>query len=144
MTKKSRKERSFIRMPQYPGGNKAMHAFIAASLVYPPEALQNRIEGEVHVGYTVNNDGHVEDIHVINGLGYGCDQEAIRLISLLKYAAADNYGMKVRSSLRTRVKFRLPVQDSITLSYSVAGAKNKEKPAEKPAGGNSYGYTISF
>jgi TonB family protein len=121
-----------------------MHAFIAASLVYPPEALQNRIEGEVHVGYTVNNDGHVEDIHVINGLGYGCDQEAIRLISLLKYAAADNYGMKVRSSLRTRVKFRLPVQDSITLSYSVAGAKNKEKPAEKPAGGNSYGYTISF
>ncbi len=144
MTKKSRKDKNFIKMPQYPGGNDALRKFIDSQLRYPDQALEKMIEGQVHVVYTVTNEGHVEDIGIVSGIGYGCDEEAIRLISLLKYSAAANHGMKVRSSMRTRINFRLPQAPAPVLNYSVTAAPEKQKPAEKPAGGQVYGYTISF
>ncbi len=131
-------------MPQYPGGNEALRKFIDSQLKYPELALERMIEGSVHVSYTVSNEGLVEDIVVVNGIGHGCDEEASRLISLLKYSPADNHGVKVRSSMRTRINFRLPQAPAPVLNYSVVPEKEKQKPAGKPAGENVYGYTISF
>ncbi|PKP01937.1 MAG: hypothetical protein CVU14_04285 [Bacteroidetes bacterium HGW-Bacteroidetes-9] len=142
MTKKSKKDKNFIKMPQYPGGNEALRKFIEGELRYPEKALESRIEGQVHVAYTVSNEGKVEDIEVVNGLGYGCDEEAIRLISLLKYAPASNHGMKVRSSMRTRISFRLPGSGNLAIQYTVT--PEKAKPAPKETGQQLYGYTISF
>lgn len=144
MTKKSKKDKNFIKMPQYPGGNEALRKFIDSQLKYPDPALERMIEGQVHVTYTVTNEGRVDDIVVVSGIGHGCDEEAIRLISLLKYSPAANHGMKVRSSMRTRINFRLPQAPAPVLNYSVAPKQEKQKPAEKPAGGNLYGYTITF
>lgn len=144
MTKKSKKDKNFIKMPQYPGGNEALRKFIDSQLIYPDLALERMIEGQVHVTYTVTNEGRVEDVVVVSGIGHGCDEEAIRLISLLKYSPAANHGMKVRSSMRTRINFRLPQAPAPVLNYSVTPKQEKQKPAIKPAGGNLYGYTITF
>jgi TonB family protein len=144
MAKKSRKDKNFIKMPQYPGGNDALRKFIDSQLRYPDLAIERMIEGPVHVTYTVSNEGKVEDIEVVSGIGHGCDEEAIRVISLLKYAPADNHNLKVRSNMRTRINFRLPQAPAPVLNYTVVPEKEKQKPAEKPAGGNVYGYTISL
>jgi len=144
MSKKSRKDKNFIKMPQYPGGSEALRKFIDGELRYPDLALERMIEGVVHVAYTVSNEGQVEDVEVVNGIGHGCDEEAIRVIKLLRYAPADNYGVKVRSSMRTRINFRLPHAPAPVLNYTVTSEPAKQKPAIKPAGGNNYGYTITF
>lgn len=142
MVKKSRKDKSFVKLPQYPGGSDALRKFIDSQLRYPEKALENRIEGQVHISYTVSNEGKVEDIEVVSGIGYGCDEEAVRLISLLKYGAADNHGVKVRSSMRTRISFRLPGSTGLAIQYTVT--PSKEKPAPEKAGQQTYGYTITY
>ncbi|KAF5064385.1 hypothetical protein DSECCO2_284720 [anaerobic digester metagenome] len=144
MSEKKKTEKKFVAAPEYPGGNAALKKFINENLRYPEEALTKQVEGVVHVSYTVTNDGNVEDILVKKGIGYGCDEEAVRVISLLKYEPAHNRGFRVRSTLRTRIFFRLPAAPVPVIAYSVVKENEKQKPAGKPAGNNSYGYTITF
>ncbi|MGV3557667.1 TonB family protein [Larkinella arboricola] len=46
----------------------------------PPEAKQKGISGTVRVRFQVGPDGSVSQLSVVQSLGYGCDEEAIRLI----------------------------------------------------------------
>ena len=144
MSAKKKKERKFINTPEYPGGTQAMRKFIGSNLKYPDEALEKQIEGIVYLSFTVNNDAVIEDIKVIKGIGFGCDEEAIRVISLLKYTVPHNRGMRVRSTIRTRINFHLPQAPTPVLNYTLTQDKEKEKPAVKTAGGNVYGYTLTF
>ena len=108
-----------------------------------PETLR----GSIHIppGYTDQQEAAVhQDVVVKKGIGYGCDEEAVRVISLLKYEPAHNRGFRVRSTLRTRIFFRLPAAPAPVIAYSVVKEKEKQKPAGKPAGNNSYGYTITI
>lgn len=144
MAAKKNKEKTFIQKPQYPGGSDAMRKEISNNLKYPDEAIEKQIEGTVYVSYVVNNMGDIEDIKVINGIGHGCDEEAMRLISLLRYERPRNRGMKVRTTMRTRINFRLPQAPAPVLNYTLTQEKDKQKPAVKTAGGNVYGYTLTF
>lgn len=62
------------------GGLKAYGDYLQQSLDYPKEAIEHNIQGFVNVQFLVNKDGSLSDFRIINGLGYGCDEEAIRLI----------------------------------------------------------------
>ena len=142
-TKKSR-EKKFILTPEYPGGSDALRKFIGSNLKYPDEALEKQIEGMVYLSYTVTDQAKIEDVRVIKGLGYGCDEEAIRLITLLKYGAAKNRGMRVRSTMKTKINFRLPQAPAPVLNYTLTQDTAKQKPAVKTAGSEVYGYTLTF
>ncbi|TWR26506.1 energy transducer TonB [Mucilaginibacter pallidiroseus] len=54
-------------------------------LQYPARAKEAGIKGSVLVEFTVGADGNTKNIIVVNGLGYGCDEEAIRVIKETKY-----------------------------------------------------------
>ena len=66
--------------PQFPGGKKALVQFIGNRLAYPLEARESAVEGEVKVSFTVMNCGTVANPKIVNGLGYGCDEEVIRIV----------------------------------------------------------------
>lgn len=68
------------RAPQFPGGEEGLKQFITDNLQLPPEALKAEVTGKVYVSFTVGDKGLLQDIKVIKGLGYGCDEEAVRLI----------------------------------------------------------------
>lgn len=59
--------------------------WIKSQLKYPDEAVKNKISGSVLVQYTVNIDGSLSQLHVVKGLGYGCDEEALRVMNLAKF-----------------------------------------------------------
>ena len=82
--KKERKEDSFIKKPYYKGGNQAMAAFIQSHLVYPAQ-VEVPIEGTVIVKYDVDHQGVVTDARVIKSLGPVFDEEALRVVKLLKF-----------------------------------------------------------
>lgn len=68
-------------MPEFPGGLKAMARYLKKNAVYPEKASQASIEGTVNVRLVVRADGSLSDLKVLKGLGYGCDDEALRLVS---------------------------------------------------------------
>jgi protein TonB len=82
--KKERKEDSFIKNPYYKGGNQALSAFVQANLIYPVNA-EIPIEGTVIVKYDVDHLGTVVDARVIKSLGSNFDEEALRVVRLLKF-----------------------------------------------------------
>ena len=75
--------KSFVKvdeMPQYPGGEQARLKFIREVVVYPDSARNSHIEGTVYAQFTVTETGLLTDIVVLRGLGYGCDEEVIKMI----------------------------------------------------------------
>ena len=54
-------------------------------MIYPDDALKSKIEGVVKAGYDVDVFGKVSKATIIKGIGYGCDEEALRLINLLRF-----------------------------------------------------------
>jgi len=72
-------------MPTFPGGDAALLKFLSSRLNYPEAALNHSISGKVHVTFTVDAEGHLHDPRVLKGLGYGLDEEAIRLVRLMPW-----------------------------------------------------------
>lgn len=81
------------RMPSFPGGQEEMYKFIYSELRYPAEAKRLGISGDVITRFTVAADGELEDIKVVKGLGYGCDEEALRVMAVMQEKYAWNSGL---------------------------------------------------
>lgn len=142
MKKSNRKPESFIKQPVYPGGHKAMNDFINANRKYPEEALENKIEGTVTIEFDVDVFGKVIATRVKHGIGYGCDEEARRLVSLLKYPKNKYSGLHVVYHMNINIHFRLhmaskPIPKEQTVVYSYVEKKKDVKPGDG-------GYTIDL
>lgn len=67
-------------MPQYPGGQNALMEYLFKSVVVPEKAKQKNISGTVYINFIVSSKGKILFPYVIRGIGYGCDEEALRVI----------------------------------------------------------------
>ncbi len=61
-------------------GTEAYQEYLAQNLRYPAAARDKAIQGVVRLRFTVNKNGKLSNFKVVQSLGYGCDEEAIRLI----------------------------------------------------------------
>lgn len=133
-----------LKSPQYKGGMAALKKFIADHLVYPQEALNAKIEGTVEVAYDVDGLGRIKNARILSGIGYGCDEEVIRLINSLVYQTAINKGKNTLTHKKLKINFKLPAAKPAGLSFNYELKKNLpviEKPtAVKP----TLSYTISI
>ena len=68
--------------PKYPGGHAAMERFFVANLRYPDG--EEGINGKIIIQFAVDTFGNVINIKISKGICHELDQEAIRLIRLLK------------------------------------------------------------
>ena len=72
------------RMPEYPGGDKALIKFVKARLRYPAYERNHGIEGRVMIRFVVMEDGNVEDVHVVKSVTPAMDAEAVRVVKMLR------------------------------------------------------------
>ncbi len=145
-----KRKNNFIHQPTYPGGLKALRQYVKENLVYPKEALEQKIQGSVHVKYIVNETGTVISAKVLHGLGHGCDEEAIRLVKQFKFNVKKTRGLKLKHNKSIKIHFRLAGNSQqkikntakvITkISYTTVA---KEKEISKDKGGG-YGYEIRY
>lgn len=91
----NRKPKTFINKTAYPGGVTALRRFIEANLKYPDAAVRHGIGGTVSLTFDVDYKGKISNIKIKHGLGYGCEEEALRLVKLMKYTSTKNRGMYV-------------------------------------------------
>lgn len=66
--------------PQFPGGPKALATFILKHQRYPEDARQYNVRGRVYTSFVIDEHGQISDVVILKGLGFGCDEEAIRII----------------------------------------------------------------
>ncbi len=86
------------------GGMPVFYDHVRSNLRYPNLARQREVEGKVFVQFVVETDGSLSEIEAIKGIGFGCDQEAIRLV---KQSSPWNPGT-VRGKLM-KVRMVLPI-----------------------------------
>lgn len=106
-----------VQPPNYPGGRKALDEFVRQNLVYPGEAVKSSTEGSVVVDYDVDIFGKVIAAKIRQGLGFGCDEEALRIVKLLKYPSRKYKGMHVVFHMHIVIHFRLPGAVSQPVSF---------------------------
>lgn len=96
-------------LPEPEGGRKAYQKYLETNLQYPQQALDQKIEGRVTIQFTVTFDGRVQDFNVIRSLGYGCDEEVIRLLRQGPAWSPSKRNEVTRDSkVRVRMRFKLP------------------------------------
>lgn len=142
----------FVSQPEYPGGPKELTKFLYANLRYPQAALDAGLEGTVLVEYDIDYQGKVVDTRVLQGIGQGCDEEACRVVKLLKFDVGKNRGLKVVFHRKARIQFKKLVQKpvkseqaqvQVNYNYTVATPAPVSPKEEKPAT-TTYHYTINM
>jgi TonB family protein len=72
---------------------------------YPPDALAAGIEGSVLLQLTIDAEGHVTDVQVVEGLGHGLDEAATTAARSFVFEPGRRDGVAVPSVLRYRYRF---------------------------------------
>jgi periplasmic protein TonB len=65
----------------FPGGELALQEYVNSHVAYPMIAKQQGIEGKVIISLEIDENGKIQDIEVIQGIGGGCEEEVVRVLS---------------------------------------------------------------
>jgi TonB family protein len=96
------------KMPQYPGGEKALLEYIGQHLRYPADAHQNGIQGRIIVRFIVNESGKVGDAEVVRGVYPSIDAEGLKVVnSLPDWIPGEQNGKKVAVYYTLPITFKL-------------------------------------
>ena len=90
------------------GGNVAFFSWIAANQHYPDLARKRHMQAKVPVEFTVQPDGSLTDVRVVQKHGSGMDEEAVRLIKASpKWEPALYQGRPIKQKMQLPVIFQL-------------------------------------
>lgn len=141
------KKKHFLKLPEYPGGKEEFRKYILENLKYPEEALKNRVEGIVHISAEINDNGEVSNAKIEKGIGFGCDEEALRLIYDAHFGEVKNRGLRVKTKKKFRIQFKLNEKKIIqtnnhsNIQYSYKPKELKHEDNNFP---NNYSYIINL
>ncbi len=93
---------------------------IHADLNYPAEAKEKDIKGKVFVQFIIQKDGTLREVMAVKGIGYGCDEEAVRVIK--------NGPLWVAGKQRghvVAVRMIMPVAFGVDHTYKRSGVSGK-------------------
>lgn len=100
--------KEFLTVEQMPEPAYNYLKFLADNIKYPSEASRNEISGVVYINFQVGPDGNIRDVKVTKGIGYGCDEEAVRVVSKMPaWTPGKQGGRAVPVRCQIPVRFRL-------------------------------------
>ena len=82
--------------------------YLAKNIKYPAEARANRVTGKLIMSFIIEIDGTVSNIKLIKGIGFGCDEELLRVFEKMpKWKPGIKDGVPVRTYQEIPVVFDL-------------------------------------
>jgi protein TonB len=82
--------------------------FLSKNIQYPQRAKEANVEGIVYVSFTVDGSGKVKDVKTLRGIGFGCDEEAVRVVSKLpQFTPGKQRGRAVSVGYNLPINFKL-------------------------------------
>ncbi|MEQ9301559.1 MAG: energy transducer TonB [Cyclobacteriaceae bacterium] len=95
-------------MPEPVGGFSEFYKFLGSEIKYPRAAKNNNVQGKVFVQFVVSKDGSLSEIEVVKGIGFGCDDESLRVMKLApKWTPGKQRGKPVRVRMIVPISFKL-------------------------------------
>lgn len=97
------------QMPEFPGGEDKLIAYLAKNIRYPRVAQENGIEGTVFVTFVVDSDGNIKDVKTQGSpKGGGLEEEAIRVVKTMpRWKPGRQNGRAVSVQYNLPVRFKL-------------------------------------
>jgi len=95
--------------PEFPGGQEAFVKFLRKNLRYPGIAAESGIQGKVILSFVIETNGDLSHIKVMRGIGSGCDEEAIRVLS-----KSPQWKPGIQNKRNVRVAYTLPINFSLS------------------------------
>lgn len=98
-----------IVQPEFKGGINNFYKFLGQNIMYPIEASRRGITGKVMLSFVVCEDGSLCDYKVEKGVGFGLDDEALRVVKKMNYQwePGEMRGKKVRVKYNVPIVFQL-------------------------------------
>jgi TonB family protein len=124
-------------MPQFNGGEEELYKFISTHLNYPTLAKENGIEGKTITCFVVEKDGSITNIEVLKKVGFGCDEEAVKLIKQMpKWYPGKIMGKNVRTYFTLPITFLItdPKPKIVLTDSIIKNTPNIETKASFPGG----------
>lgn len=106
--------------PTYPGGIENFYRFLGQNIKYPADAVKNNIQGNVFLSFTIEKNGAVNDLKIDRGLGYGTDEEALRVVKL-----AGMWNPGTIEGKAVAVKYNIPVKFTLNKKTTTTAAPTK-------------------
>lgn len=82
----------------------ALRDYLVQNIRYPETAATKKIKGRLWISFIVLPDGQLIDPEIVQGLGGGCDEEAIRLVKAMPL-----WKPGTQSGKALHVKYKIPV-----------------------------------
>jgi TonB family protein len=90
-------------MPEPIGGMEKIYK----KLVYPQEAKEKKIEGIVRILALIEKDGEVSSAKVVDGIGYGCDENARLSVYYTRFKPGLQKGKRMKVQMVIPIEFKL-------------------------------------
>ncbi len=100
------REAILSKEPELIGGKELMETLIRLNIRYPDVAKEKKIGGTVLVSVVIDSLGQMEDVFIHEGVGGGCNDEALRAVKLMKKVGFEPGEMDGRP---VTVKFDIPI-----------------------------------
>lgn len=101
----SKKLVKLAKWPEFPGGTEGLISYLQSNVIYPFDAIKEKIEVRVIVLFTVEPDGTLKNIQVETPVSPLLDEEAVRVVkSMPKWIPALTTEGKT-----ARVKYSIPI-----------------------------------
>lgn len=94
--------------PYFPAGENALYRYFYDNLKYSDEAKAAELKGIIILGFDVETDSTLSNIGVIQGIGYGIDEQIVLLMKPLKYAPSIQNGFKLKMNMILNIPIRAP------------------------------------
>lgn len=94
-------------MPIPVGGYKSFYAQLSKAIKYPRQAQRNNTQGKVFVEFIIDQLGNVTDLKIAKGIGNGCDEEAMRVLSQTHWQPGKQRGKPVNVRMTLPFTFKL-------------------------------------
>ncbi len=92
------------QQPEFPGGMEKLGEYLGNNLKYPEAAQKANVQGRVFVQFVVNKEGYISQTKVLKGIGFGADEEAVRVVS-----AMPRWKPGRQSGQPVNVQYNLPI-----------------------------------
>ncbi len=96
------------KMPSFPGGQKALNAFLNKNIKYPKDAKKKGIQGRVFCNFIVERDGSITNVRVVKSADPSLDNEAVRVLQTMpKWIPGKQVGIPLRVKYTLIIPFIL-------------------------------------
>jgi TonB family protein len=92
------------QQPEFAGGMKELGKYLGENIRYPAAAQKANVQGRVFVNFVVTKTGDIADVKILKGIGYGCDEESIRVVSRMP-----NWTPGSQDGKPVNVRYNLPI-----------------------------------